>query len=200
MPPENILTGLSAQGVQIHLLEQPLDGRLPLFARDAVKLRENRQVFHRAQFQVGRHRLGDDTDGLADVVRFTHNVKMVYPRRAGGRRHEGRQHADERGFTRAVRTEQSENFAVLDGKIQRVHGGEIAEAFRQIFNLNVKHGLVEIQFAGIGFPSRSRFSPSGKPTYAVMPTASARSALSQRRRISNVLMSRLVRLTSRCVA
>ena len=33
-----------------------------------------------------------------------------------------------------------------------------------------------------------------------MPTASRRSALSTRSRTSNVLMSRLVRLTSRCVA
>ena len=41
---------------------------------------------------------------------------------------------------------------------------------------------------------------SGNSTDAVIPTASARSALSQRKRISNVLMSRLVRLTSRCVA
>ena len=41
---------------------------------------------------------------------------------------------------------------------------------------------------------------SGSRTYAVMPTASRRSVLSTRSRISNVLMSRLVRLTSRCVA
>ena len=41
---------------------------------------------------------------------------------------------------------------------------------------------------------------SGSWTYAVMPTASRRSRLSVRSRTSNVLMSRLVRLTSRCVA
>ena len=35
---------------------------------------------------------------------------------------------------------------------------------------------------------------------AVMPTASRRSWLSTRSRVSNVRMSRLVRLTSRCVA
>src|ERR1035437_3654642 len=38
---------------------------------------------------------------------------------------------------------------------------------------------------------------SGNKTYAVMPTASTRSRLSTRRRISKVLMSRFVRLTSR---
>ena len=36
--------------------------------------------------------------------------------------------------------EQAEHLAVLDGEIQRVHGGKIAEALGQIFNFNVKHG------------------------------------------------------------
>ena len=49
--------------------------------------------------------------------------------------------------------------------------------------------------AGSGYPTGS-----GNTTYAVMPTASRRSLLSRRSRTSNVLMSRFVRLTSRCVA
>ena len=41
---------------------------------------------------------------------------------------------------------------------------------------------------------------NGNNTYAVMPTASRRSLLSTRKRTSKVLISRFVRLTSRCVA
>ena len=60
-------------------------------------------------------------------------------------------------------------------------------------------------FYGVGYsdtlPVRlATAQPSGSITYAVIPTASRRSLLSTRSRISKVLMSRFVRLTSRCVA
>ncbi len=101
-----------------------------LLARDAVKLGEDCEVFQRAQFQVAGHGLRNDADGLAHVVGLAHDVEVVDARRAGGRRHEGGQHADQGGFAGAVGTEQAENLAVAHGKIQPVHGDKIAEAFR----------------------------------------------------------------------
>ncbi len=53
---------------QIDFLEQLFDGPQPFFAGDAVELGENAHVFHRAQIEVGGHRLGNDADGLAHVV------------------------------------------------------------------------------------------------------------------------------------
>ncbi len=67
------------------------------------------------------------------------DVEAVDARRARGGRHQRRQHADERGLARAVRPEQAEHFAVLDGEAQRVHGAKIAEALGQIFHFDVEH-------------------------------------------------------------
>src|SRR6185312_5290522 len=85
------------------------------------------------------------------------------------------------------RPEQPEGLAVRDGERDAVDRGEVAEAL---------HDLADVDRDG---HDERRWS-SGSSTYAVMPSARRRSRLSMRRRISNVLMSRLVRLTSRCVA
>ena len=69
MPPENIFTGLSAHGSRSNGLEQFFDGPPALFAADAVELGEDAQVLLGAQVQVGGHRLRDDADGLAHLVR-----------------------------------------------------------------------------------------------------------------------------------
>ena len=42
--------------------------RAALLAGDAVKFGEDGHIFLGAQFEVGGHGLGDDADGLADVV------------------------------------------------------------------------------------------------------------------------------------
>src|SRR5581483_6963149 len=106
----------------------------------------------------------------------------VHERGPRGRRQQRGQHPDQRRFAGAVRAEQAEDLAVLDLEADALHRGEVAEAL---------HDLADVDRGA---------HRSGSRTYAVIPTASRRSALSTRSRTSNVLMSRLVRLTSRCVA
>src|SRR5207237_3069662 len=105
------------------------------------------------------------------------------------RRQQRDEHANERRLPRAVRAEQTEDFAVLHGEADAVDGGEVAELLDEAVDFDRVHLFVAL----------FRFQ-SGNNTYAVIPTARRRSRLSTRRRTSNVLMSRLVRLTSRCVA
>ena len=70
----------------------------------------------------------------------------------------------------------------LDGKADPVDRGEVAELLDDAPDVY------------------RECHEAGSSTYIVMPTASRRSLLSTRRRISKVLMSRFVRLTSRWVA
>jgi len=125
---------------EVHRLEKSLDGSLPFFTRNAVKLGEDAHIFDGAQVEVGGHRLRNDADRAAHVVLRAHNVEAVDASRAGSGRHERGQHPDERGFSRAVWAQQAENFAVLDGEIEPVDGNEIAEAFGQVLNFDVEHG------------------------------------------------------------
>src|SRR6185437_341822 len=97
------------------------------------------------------------------------------------------EHTNERRLAGSVRPQKAERLALLDGERDPVDRGEVAESL---------HDLADIDRDAHG---EWRWS-SGRRTYAVMPSARRRSWLSMRRRISNVLMSRLVRLTSRCVA
>jgi hypothetical protein len=79
-------------------------------------------------------------------------------------------------------TEQPEDFAFLYREADAVHGGEVAELLDDAADVD---GVLHV---------------TGNSTYAVIPTARRRSLLSSRSRISKVLMSRFVRLTSRWVA
>src|SRR5581483_5642998 len=103
-------------------------------------------------------------------------------RRAGRRREQRNEHPDQRRLAGAVRAEQAEDLAVLDDEADPLHRRELAEPLDDRADVDRSH------------------YDTGISTYAVMPTARRRSLLSTCRRISNVLMSRFVRLTSRWVA
>ena len=82
MPPENILTGLSAHCVEVDGLEQLVDDAPPALARDAVELGEDAHVLLGAEVEVGGHRLRDDADAGAHVVGVADDVEAVDARRA----------------------------------------------------------------------------------------------------------------------
>ena len=76
---------------------------------------------------------------LAHLVGLADDVEAVDARRAGGGRHQRRQHANERGFAGAVRAEQAEHLAVADVEGQRVHGAKVAKPLGQMIDFNVQH-------------------------------------------------------------
>src|SRR5439155_7559610 len=122
------------------------------------------------------------------------------------------QHPDQRGLPRTVGTQQAEDLTVLDGKRDSIDGREISEPLRNLVNFDIGHiknfGIRNSDFGferrfpkfEIRIPNSEIVYCIGNSTYVVIPTARRRSLLSTRKRISNVLMSRFVRLTSRWVA
>src|SRR5204863_8820691 len=104
-----------------------------------VQLREDDQVLLDAQLEIARHRLRDHANRMADAVRLPDDVVAVDEGAAGGRRQERRQHPDQRRLAGAVRPEQAEDRAVLDGETDPVHGGEVAEFLHDAANVDGVH-------------------------------------------------------------
>ena len=60
-----------------------------------------------------------------------HDVAAADAGGALGRLEDAAEHADDGGFAGAVRAEETEDRAALDGEADVIDGGEVAEAFRQ---------------------------------------------------------------------
>ena len=109
MPPERCFTGLSRHSRELHGLEQLVDKPLAALARHAVKLREDDEILLDAE-------LGSlvSACGMTPIVRRTSSdcfddIRATDGRAARRRRHQRRQHADERRLPGAVRPEQPED-------------------------------------------------------------------------------------------
>ena len=121
---------------QLDRVEQFVDQPLPLFARDAVQLGVDDQVFFDAQFEIAGHRLRDDADRMAHAVGLLDHVEAVNHGRAGCRRQQRRQHADQRRLAGAVWSEQAEELAGLDAERDAFDGGEVAEFLDDVLNVD----------------------------------------------------------------
>ena len=127
MPPERCLTCLSFHCSSSTDSSSSGIRRRPLVARHAVQLGVDQQVLLDAQLEVARHRLRNDADRAPHVIRLLDDVEAADERGAGRRRKQRDEHPDQRGFAGAVRTEQPEDLALLDGEADAVDGGEVAE-------------------------------------------------------------------------
>ena len=67
------------------------------------------------------------------------DVEAVDQRRAGGRRQQRDQHADQRRLAGAVRAEQAEDLPFLDGEADAVDGGEVAELLDDVPDVDRVH-------------------------------------------------------------
>ncbi len=88
------------------------------------------QILARGQFPVdaaltGQHR----AQTLPHLIGLLHDVEAVHAGRAARRFEQCAQHADRRGFAGAVRSQQAEDFALLDVQIDAVDGGEPGRRF-----------------------------------------------------------------------
>ena len=151
-----------------------------------------------------------------------HHVVSADHRGSGSRRRQRGQHADQRGLARAVGPEQAEDLAVMHREADFVHGHEIPEVF---VSLTTSIALVSRVFISIRLQPISlakciarqwttcdRTLATNAATSSGLPAAAAAARSPSCRRtalrpgfgtdtlMANVLMSRLVRLTSRCVA
>ena len=70
------------------------------------------------------------------LVGFGHHVESIHPRGPFSRRQKCGQHANQRRFAGAVRTEKAEDLALLDGKGEALDGRELAKPFDEPPDVN----------------------------------------------------------------
>ena len=121
---------------EVDFFEELVDDGAAFVAGHAVELGEDGHVFFGGEVKVGSHGLGDDADDFADVVGMACDVDAVDGGLTGGDGDEGGEHADEGGFSGAVGAEESEDFAVVDVEGEGIDGGEVAEAFGEVLDID----------------------------------------------------------------
>src|SRR5579863_2252365 len=148
---------------------------------------------------------------MAHFVRFAHNVVSGNPSRSRSRWRQRGEHANERRFSGAIWPKQAKNFAILYGEADGVYRDKLAESLRQLVNFD--SALRRFQpciLRGREFLRRFHkrdhqcfccgCNDTGSSTVAVMPVKNRCCGFGSETLMANVRMSRLVRLTSRCVA
>src|SRR5687767_6546106 len=103
---------------ELHAHERCLDPGTRLTRRHVVQRGEVLEVLARGELPVeaalaGEHR----ADPGADLARLLHDVDAEHARLAAGRLEEGREHPHRRRLARAVRAEDPEDLARLDGEV-----------------------------------------------------------------------------------
>src|SRR5262245_47881032 len=100
----------------------------PVYARVKFDVLFYSQIFVEAEF------LRHITDSLANLVGASHAIEAEHRSSAFGRNEQSAKRLDQRRLARTVRTEESENFALLDRDAHVVNGREIPETNGEIFS------------------------------------------------------------------
>jgi hypothetical protein len=106
----------------------------------AMQARDVREVLTHRHFAVERRRIRQIADALAHLVRSLDDVDAAHADATAGRQEIAREHAQRRGFSRAVQAEQTDDLALFDGRRQRPHRSLVAIVLIEIVYLN--HGTV----------------------------------------------------------
>lgn len=118
---------------QLHEFEQFLSalrgsGRIePVHAADKI------QIFRSGEAAEEGKAFGDDADAGLDFDAVRCEFEIEDADAAGGRGEQAGEHLDHRGFAGAVGSEEAEELAGLDGKVDGVNGDEFAEPAGKIF-------------------------------------------------------------------
>jgi hypothetical protein len=89
--------------------------------------------------------LRDHANGAAGGVRILADVVAGDFRIAAGDRNERRHHADQRGFSGAVRAQQSENFFFLHAERNVVYRGEFAILLDDVIHFDGVRRILDIR-------------------------------------------------------
>ena len=98
---------------QVDSLQQFIDRLFPSFRRNVIKLGVDIEILFNRQIEIAGQRLRDHANSSSRFVGFFAYVVSGDVRRPRSDRDECRHHADQRRFTRAIRTQQAENLALL---------------------------------------------------------------------------------------
>ena len=99
---------------------------------DAVELGMQLEVLLGGQVAVERRVLEDEADVAADVVALAHHVVAGDLRAPARRLGERAEHVDRGGLAGAVRTQESEHLAGLDGERDAADGLDVPERFLRV--------------------------------------------------------------------
>src|SRR6185295_9136289 len=122
--------------VDARLLHDELDALAPVGRRDALDLRDERQVLDDAHVGIERRRLRKVAGPPFGLDRLVEDVEPCDNRFSFGRRHVAGEDAHGRRLPGAVRAEEAEDFAALDPEADVVDRGDAAIAFREVLNLD----------------------------------------------------------------
>ena len=134
------LNRLLCDGTETRLLDHGLDLLLRKLAVKTADLGNELQVVFDNHRPIARSRLGQIADGGLRRDGIGGDVVSADHRRTARRRQEARDHAHGRRLAGAVRTEEAEHFALLDGEGNALHRLEGTEAFLQV--LYFEHGVI----------------------------------------------------------
>ncbi len=121
---------------QLHIFEQ-----LPTFGLErrpieSVNTGVKFDIFSQSQIFIKGKFLTHISDSLLDLFVFFPDIEARHRTGALGGQEETAQHADGRGFARAICAQKAKNLPVIYGQIQILDRPELAEAFAQLFRVN----------------------------------------------------------------
>src|SRR6185437_7354958 len=178
--------------------------------RHPIELGVDQQIFFDAQVEVAGHRLRNHSHGIASAVRISADVVTGNDGASGGDGQQRGHHADERALARAIGAKQSEHFLLLYLEGDVVDRREFAEGLNDVVHFNRsgppilgsigRTGKVAHHFCARSPADLPASWPGEMSTLAVIPGTNCRRGFSICSFRPMVFMSRLSRLTSRCVA
>lgn len=104
--------------------------------RDLAQRRDEPQILHRRHVHVERRDLRQIADLPLGLLRLLKDVDAVDAHRPFCRGEISRQNVHRRGFSRAVRPQQSADLALFDGEAQVLHRHVIAVALCQMLHFD----------------------------------------------------------------
>src|ERR1700722_14903007 len=213
---------------EIHQPEQFVDRFLALICGHVVELRIDTHVLFDREIEIAGQRLRNHSNHAPRSVRVLGHILARNPRIASGNRNQRGHHANQRRLPPPIRTKQPENLTLLYAESNILNRGEVAVLLDDVldFDRRWRRRIVDrflhvcsrrlrrsttvclgIRLCHHCCPTVavlwvvSPFSCSGDTnTSAVIPGTYAPLGLSRRTFSTIVLMARLRRLTSHCVA
>ena len=128
-------------------------------AGDEIQVLPDGEIIEQARF------VGEKRELFFGGNRVTNDVMAADANRSARGRNDAGKTAQRGGLARAVRADQADDFAGLDGKRQIVHGGEFAVKLGEAFNLNHALERVDRGFVG-GSVSASRRRRKARKEFA----------------------------------
>ena len=131
-PQRQIRRALIEMILEAEPFDQLGDARLRLLRRQVEQVRVKIEVLPDRQFGIERERLRHVADAIArthvaGIERLAEQQRLAF-----ARRQQAGQHFHGRGLAAAVRADEAEDLAALDGEAHAVDRGEIAEAAGEI--------------------------------------------------------------------